>query len=59
MEKIGFFERYRVGARVYGGFAAVLLLLGVVGGAGVIGLGGADRGLAEYARVSNNTLFVM
>ena len=59
MEKIGFFERYRVGARVYGGFAAVLLLLGVVGGAGVVGLGGADRGLGEYARVSNNTLFVM
>ena len=59
MANVGFFERYKVGTRIYGGFAVVLLLLGVVGWAGFDGLNGADRGLSEYARVSNNTVFVM
>ena len=59
MANVGFFERYKVGTRIYGGFAAVLLLLGGVGWAGFAGLSGADHGLSEYARVSNNTIFVV
>ena len=52
-------SRLGVGARIYIGFAAVLVLLGVVGWVGYDGLGRAGNGVSEYARVSNNTIFVV
>ena len=43
MEQASFAGRFRVGSRIYFGFAVVLLLLGILAWVGVSGMNSAER----------------
>ena len=59
MASTGMFERYRVGTRIYAGFAIVLLLLVAVAVVAVVNLRQGSDSFNDYARVANNTVEVV
>ncbi len=59
MANAGFFERYKVGARINSGFAIVLLLLVIVAIMAVMDLRSSAASLKDYARVAGNTVQVV
>ena len=49
-------SRIRVGHRIYGGFAIVLVILGGVSFVGYQGLASSRHGFEEYARITDNSV---
>ncbi len=54
-----FAGRFKIGARIFAGFGLILVLLGGLVWLGYDGLEKAQDGLKDYARISNNTIFVV
>ena len=54
-----FAGRFKIGTRIFAGFGLILVLLGGLVWLGYDGLEKAQSGLKDYARISNNTIFVV
>jgi methyl-accepting chemotaxis protein len=54
-EKSGYFQNLGLKTKIGGGFLAVLLLLGLVGGISVLGFGAISRSFQDYSDTSRNT----
>jgi methyl-accepting chemotaxis protein len=50
------FSRFKIGVRIYTGFAVTLLLLAIIGTYSVIGLRTTESAMSFFSRVSDNTV---
>jgi methyl-accepting chemotaxis protein len=59
MKSLGLFARFKIGTRVYAGFAITLALLVVLGAIGVLGLRTIGSSVEDLVRVSDQAMFTI